>query len=186
MKKFFLIILAIFTGLFAVACEDFDLNGMLGDMGLGGSSGAKFSYNEEELEDNKYNITLEMKSIKSKSEFETEEEFQEYLEQTGNNVEKKLFDIDNEMKTIPNKAEILEKLEKRDLLNSTIKNLYSSKGTIHNKVKNYEEEAKKADEKCEEAIAFEAADEINDILKEKGELMKKYGITVEIITPKIF
>ena len=50
MKKFFLIILAIFTGLFAVACEDFDLNGMLGDMGLGGSSGAKFSFNEEELE----------------------------------------------------------------------------------------------------------------------------------------
>lgn len=91
MKKFFLIILAIFTGLFAVACEDFDLNGMLGDMGLGGSSGAKFSFNEEELEDNKYNITLEMKSIKSRSDFETEEEFQEYLEQTVNNVEKKLL-----------------------------------------------------------------------------------------------
>ena len=41
-------------------------------------------------------------------------------------------------------------------------------------------------EKCEEAIVFEAIDEINDIIKEKGELMKKYGITVEIITPKIF
>ena len=41
-------------------------------------------------------------------------------------------------------------------------------------------------EECEKAIAFEAADEINDILKEKGKLMKKYGITIEIITPKIF
>jgi hypothetical protein len=40
-------------------------------------------------------------------------------------------------------------------------------------------------EDCEEVIAFKAVDEIHDILKEKGELMKKYGFTVEIITPKI-
>ena len=38
-------------------------------------------------------------------------------------------------------------------------------------------------EKCEESIVLQAIEEINNIRKEKDELMKKYGYTVEIITP---
>ena len=38
-------------------------------------------------------------------------------------------------------------------------------------------------EKCEEVIAFEIVDEINNTLKEKVELLKRHGISVEIITP---
>ena len=41
-------------------------------------------------------------------------------------------------------------------------------------------------DECEKAIVFEAIDEINDIRKDKEKLFKKYGITVEIITPKNF
>ena len=91
MKKFLLVILAIFAGLFLTACEDFDLNGMLGDMGLGGSSSAKFSINEELLEGNQYTISIQMKKIKAKSEFETDEDYQKYLNDTVDSIEKKLL-----------------------------------------------------------------------------------------------
>ena len=91
MKKFLLVILTIFAGLFLTACEDFDLNGMLGDMGLGGSSSAKFSINEELLEGNHYTISIQMKKIKAKSEFETDEDYQKYLNDTVDSIEKKLL-----------------------------------------------------------------------------------------------
>jgi len=92
MRKIMMMIIALLALLVFTGCQEFDLNSI-----LGGSSNAKFTIETEDLGNNKAKIKVELKNAKVADDFETFEEYIEYMVKSVESLQKKLLK-DEELK----------------------------------------------------------------------------------------